>query len=386
MPCIKCGAPLEDKNAVFCEKCYKEAMNAQKEQKEPIEKDDSPKNNKNKRSRKQRTVTIILSVVAILLILIMIPIIWVMSTLNSIQRENLSSDLGISKEEDLPFTDEVKNIALFGLDTRQNNQSGRSDAIIVLSIDRINKKIKLTSFARDSYVEIEGRKNKDKITHAWAYGKANLAVKTLNQNFDLDITDYVSVNFYQFAEIIDYIGGVMIDVSQSEMNVMNKHYVSYISDLGIPCEPIKEPGYQLLSGGQALAYARDRYSGSGDVARGGRQREVLAAMFEKAMQINPIKIPTVIEMILSECTTSMTSSEMLSIGMWTLANSPEMESFGLPTAECNAGGQMINGTSYYVYDLDIATRLLHEFIYPTVVNTESSLSNSEKENSSSEKK
>ena len=202
----------------------------------------------------------------------------------------------------------------------------------------------MTSIARDTYVEFKSGK-KDKITHAWAYGKADLAVNTLNRNFKLDITDYVSVNFYGFSHIIDYIGGVTIDVDEAEMKVMNKTYIPYIQDMGIECDYVKQAGVQVLNGGQALAYARNRYTGS-DIQRGSRQREVLAAMFDKVKTLNITKLPKLVDMILGECTTTLSSTEMIKYGSWALFNSPQIRSLGLPDKECGAKGQMINGTSY----------------------------------------
>lgn len=366
MKCINCGAPLEDKNAIFCQKCYQQALadrnktnDLPEQQNEKLQ----PSADKGGRKKKNKKTVrnILLSVAAVLLILILIPTFWISSLFGKIKRGNLSSNLGIAEGSDLPFTEDVKNIALYGLDTRANDTGGRSDAILILSIDRIHKSIKLTSIARDSYIQFENGKH-DKITHAWAYGKANLALKTLNRNFKMDITDYVTVNFYQFSSIIDYIGGIEIDVSEAEMKVMNKEYVPYLNDLGIRCDYIKEPGMQLLNGGQALAYARNRYTG-GDVARGERQRKVLEAMYQKAKKISPLKAPKLVEMIFSECTTSLSNKEMLSIGLWAMTNSPDVKTTGVPNEQCPSHGEMIKGTSYVVYDLNEASKYIHKFIY-----------------------
>lgn len=359
MKCINCGAPLEDENAIFCEKCYKE--NVAKNAGDTTAAPEGEKRPKKKKNKKKIILGILLSIVAVLLAAVIAVVCWLNSLLDKPQKENLSGDLGIVSKEELPFDEEVKNIALFGLDTRQDNDRGRSDAIIVLSIDRVNKKVKMSSIARDTYITYANGKH-DKITHAWSNGKQNLAVKTLNRNFKLDITDFVSVNFFQFAYIIDYIGGVTIDINEGEMNVMNNKHIPHIQSLGIKCEKIKAPGVQHVGGGEALAYARDRYTGS-DIERGSRQREVLAAMFEAVKKMNVLKLPKLVEMILGECTTSLDKSEMISIGTWALFNMPQIESFGLPNEECKGRGQMINGTSYMVYDLDHASQMLHDFIY-----------------------
>jgi len=365
MRCVNCGKPLTDENAIFCDKCFKETTsNAQGASNESPETGNRGRKNSKKPNKKK--LPLILSIIALVLVVFILLGFGLRGCIenfidSNINKGTLSGDLGINSEIDEFIDEEVKNIALFGLDTRQNNSSGRSDAIIVLSIDKKNNKIKMTSIARDTYITFESGR-KDKITHAWAYGKASLSVKTLNQNFGLDITDYVSINFYGFAEIIDYIGGVTIDINESEMKVMNNKYIPYIDALGIECEPIKQPGVQLVNGGQALAYARDRYTGS-DIERGGRQREVLQAMFNKAKSLNVLKLPKFVEMILNNCTTTLSSSEMVSMGTWALRKSPSIENLGLPTKECGAKGQMINGTSYMVYDLELASKIMHDFIY-----------------------
>ncbi len=380
MPCINCGAPLENENDIFCPKCYKEAVSGEKQEVEPAVNDNhrQPIKPKKKKNKKKTAKILLISFASVLLALVIAAVAILFSYLNKVEKDNLSGDLGIPSGEDLPFDEDVKNIAFYGLDSRQDNDSGRSDAILILSIDRKNDEIKLTSIARDTYITFESGKG-DKLTHAWAYGKANLSVKTLNSNFKLDITDYVSVNFFEFAKIIDYIGGVMIDVDEAEMKVMNDNYIQELNWLGIECDYITEAGYQLLNGGQALAYARNRYTGS-DLTRGNRQREVLTAAFEKVKTMNKLKLPKLVDMVLSECTTTLSSSEMLSIGTWALTNSPTIHSLGIPTTDCNAKGQMINGTSYMVYDLDYASGVIHDFIYTSAKEpvTSSNLSSSDK--------
>lgn len=257
---------------------------------------------------------------------------------------------------------DVVNIALYGIDSRYVDEPSRSDAIMILSVDRKHKKIKLTSIARDTYVDIQGR-GKDKINHAYIFGGPELALSTLNSAFNLNIKDYVTVNFWALAKIIDYVGGVEIDVSQAEMNDLNKNYIPHMNNMGIECDYIKAPGLQHLSGGQAVAYCRVRHVG-GDVMRGERQREVLMAMYDDVKSLNALKYPALISLILSECSTSMTNSELLSLGTWaaTNMNSLKFETLGLPTDDLDKGGQYIKGLWYYVYDLDKAAEKIENFI------------------------
>lgn len=255
----------------------------------------------------------------------------------------------------------VQNIALLGLDTREDNNIGRSDAVIVLTIDKTHKKIKLTSLARDTYVAIDGH-DRDKLTHAYAFGKSQLAVKTLNQNFGLEITDYVTVNFFELTHMIDYIGGVYIDVSEAELNEMNKNIFPEMRSLGINIENLTSPGNQLLSGGQAVAFARIRHIDN-DIERGNRQKEVLMAMFDRAKKQNPLKLPKLVEMIASECETSLTTNQMMSLGLWALMFSPEFEQLSVPNQNVPSAGKYINRRWCYVYDLKVAQKEIHDFIF-----------------------
>lgn len=258
---------------------------------------------------------------------------------------------------------EYINVALFGIDARTDSSEGRSDAIMILTIDKKHNKIKLSSIARDSYVNIDGV-GKDKLTHAYAYGGAKLAVKTINQTYGMNITDYVSVNFFGIADIIDEIGGVNIDVDSAEMKVMNQNYVPELNNIGIPCEYITETGMQHLTGSQALAYLRNRYVG-GDIGRGNRQKEVLGAIFDEVKKLNVTKYPGLVKMLLSHAETTLSSAEILSLGVDAATNLSEVVNFSLPTDNCNAkygDDAFINGVWYYIYDLDIAKNELHDFI------------------------
>lgn len=288
------------------------------------------------------------------------------------QGSDLSGDLGIN--EYLP-TNGVQNIALFGLDTRQDTEEGRSDAIIILSLDKVHNQIKLTSVARDTLVPVDNYPSYDgktKITHAFGHGGVQLAVKTLNQNFGMNIQDYVYVNFFEFSEIIDYLGGVYLDVDADEMRVMNNTYVPYIQEYGIDCPPVTEPGYQLLNGGQALAYSRNRYTGN-DVERGNRQKEVLEAAFSQVKNLSLTKYPGLLSKVLGICHTNLTSSEIMSMASWAVTSAPAFANYSLPNDDCNAWGGNDGGHGWvYIYDLEHATSLLHNFIYEQGVDPDAS--------------
>ena len=321
-------------------------------------------------SPKQKKTLLIVGIsLGAIVLAAVVTVVTVLSTwLGKIQRESELSEGEVAVNSDLPSSDEVQNIALFGLDSRSDNDVGRSDAVIILSIDRVHNKIKLTSIARDTYVAIDDDKSwtpdHDKLTHAWAYGKAKLAVKTLNQNFAMNITDYAYINFYEFTDLIDYLGGVMVDVDKAELNIMNNYYGPELRSLGFNYTNATT-GYVRLTGPQALAYSRNRYTGS-DIDRGNRQKEVLEAMFAQVKDTPLTKYPSVISQVLEMVHTTLSNDELMSIAQWVLTAKPTFEQFGLPTADCNPKSgkdAYINGVWYFIYDLDIAKQKLHDFIY-----------------------
>ena len=318
-------------------------------------------NGRNKKKKKRKTHKLRNTFIVILCVIVALAGTfygYAYKTLSGIERTPLDeSDLGIETAD----YKSVRNIALLGIDSRQDNDSGRSDAIVILTIDKKHKKLKLTSIARDTYVSIDGH-SKDKLTHAYAYGKSQLAIKTLNQNFDLEIEDYVTMNFFGLARVIDYIGGVTIDVDEKERIEMNTNIFPEMRYLGVECPDLTSAGTQLLNGGQAVCYARIRHTDS-DIMRGNRQKEVLTAMFAAVKKMNPLKLPKVAQMIVSECETSLTQNDIMSLGLWAILSSPEFEQLSIPNDNVPSSGKIIKGVWYYVYDLNTAKSEIRDFIY-----------------------
>ena len=182
--------------------------------------------------------------------------------------DNAVDRLAVNEQTDLNNAD-IKNIAIFGIDS-QDSKKGRSDATMILSIDRVHNKIKLCSIARDTLVYIPDKDVYEKFTHAYAYGGAQLAVKTLNKNFNLNITDYVAVNFSEMASIVDMLGGVQVNLSEAE--------IPYLGECG---KSLTAGDSVTLNGEQAVSYSRIRHLDSDDM-RTSRQREVMASLFSKA--------------------------------------------------------------------------------------------------------
>lgn len=260
-------------------------------------------------------------------------------------------ELGISDENEGFNNNETLNIALFGLDESDDgSDSSRSDSIMIASIDKRHKKIKLTSVMRDTYVEIENI-GMDKIGHAYVFGGPELAIKTLNQNFNMDIRDFVSIDFNGFEKIIDKIGGVEIDVKPNE----------------VPYSKVSEPGLQTLNGKQALAYSRIRKTGNGDYERTERQRRVMEKMLNKVMDLSVTKYPGLLTETLPYVETSFTKMEILNLGTKVVASGiKDIEQYRIPVDE-HLDHQIINGIFYMIpRDINDNIILLKKFIYEDI--------------------
>ena len=283
----------------------------------------------------------------------------------NVQIEEQPKEEDVAVTPDLPPVHNVMNIALFGID-QEKGSVGRSDALMIVSIDKDHNKIKITSIARDSLVPIDGH-GEEKITHAWAYGHAQLALKTLNQNFDMNITEYAYINLEEFVDAIDYMGGVYVDLSAAERDHLNQWYIMNDSKIryGRPQPLIEDTGRQLLNGVQALAYARNRTDG--DSNRTARQREVLMSMYEQ-IKTQPItKLPGIVSQMLRLCHTSLNGNEVTEIATWALTNAPTVETLSLPNAQIPTWNGVLDKQHGWVrvFDLDAATQVLHNFIYET---------------------
>lgn len=254
------------------------------------------------------------------------------------------------------------NIALFGTDSRNSQVQGNADVIIVLSISPQTQKIKMSSILRDTYVNIEGI-GMDKINAAYAQGGPLLAVKTINQNFGLDIKDYIHVDFLSAAAIVDALGGVDINLKPEELTYLN-NYVKEISFEGdIPVAPVMKAGLQKLSGRQAVAYTRIRDAGRGDYERTDRQKAVLISLFTRMQGGGVNLLPVFLSKILPNLETSMNQFTLLSIGSNILNSKTKVIEQGRFPLDSASKGERINNIWYLRTDLKATTGALYNFIY-----------------------
>ena len=199
----------------------------------------------------------------------------------------------------------VVNILLIGSDTRSSTDRGQSDSMILVSVCPLQHKIYLTSFLRDSYVDIPGY-GRNRLNHAYTMGGASLLKETIEQNFGVRIDNYFRVDFSSFIDIVDAFGGVEIEVEPAEVQYVDA-YLSEINQLmGIDARDsfIYVEGTYTLNGRQALAYSRIRYIGT-DFGRTSRQRTVIKALVKKVRKTNPVTTVKALNTALSALTTGM---------------------------------------------------------------------------------
>ncbi len=257
-------------------------------------------NGTKKKGKKLKAFGIAVLVLLIILAIIVGGTFWFISSkLGKIQQVDLNEDdLSVSSEAAENLSN-FRNIAIFGIDSREDTYSkgNRSDCIIIASINNTTKEVKLISVYRDTYVQIEGH-GLDKITHAYSYGEAPLAIKTLNTNLDLNITEFVTVNFDAVKDIIDNIGGISMNITSEE--------VSHIPG-------ISSAGTYNLTGEQALAYARIRHATGGDYKRTERMRDVLTAVANKVKTFNISQLNQFVDFVLPKIYTNITAADIFSL-------------------------------------------------------------------------
>ena len=260
------------------------------------------------------------------------------------------------------------NIAVFGVDGRSDIDGDRSDTIMIVSMDFRNGNIRVTSIMRDLLVQIPAGKSNnetfDKINAAYSYGGPELTVKTLNQNFDLNITDYVVVNFDAMVDTVDALGGVEINVLDENVLEWTNKYIDDVNDkVGKGDAYLETTGVQTVTGVQALAYARNRYSDD-DYHRTERQREVVGQIAKKAFNIDAITGVNLISKVYPYIKTTLSISEITTYAKAFLGSADkQFLEFRLPT-DAYVKNAMINSISFVVPNtLSENVVALHAFIY-----------------------
>lgn len=280
-------------------------------------------------------------------------------------------ELGIETQD--YHTDDIINIALFGIDTDDAEMAnGRSDSIIVVSIDNKIGEIRLSAIQRDTYVTIEGR-GKDKINHAYAFGGPALAVKTLNQNFGLDISHYAVINFANLEKVIDVLGGIELEVTETYRKQVNKQIATMAAERGSEPDYIETAGLQTLSGVQVLSMSRARYNVGGTAARSEMHELILNACYAKLKTKNILEYPAVAKELLGLVKTTLSSGDVINVGTKVLLSGYEIRQAVFPLTmdqKNGGGGSMINGVWYLTYNEETGNQHVRDFVYEGILPTE----------------
>lgn len=290
-----------------------------------------------------------------------------------------SNPQSIEQSQKEVASEEIVNIALFGVDRRNENDRGRSDAMIIATLDLKHKKVKLTSLMRDLYVPVDGH-GYTKLNHAYAYGGAELAIKTINQNFGTNIRNYVTVDFFALEAVIDAIGGVEIDVKPNEVKYVNEYMKETAQLQNKEMIPLTASGKQTLNGMQAVSYARIRAVGNGDFERTERQRLVLSAMLDKVKSKGATAIPKLLFEVTPHIETSLSRGDILPLAYEFFKQQPlvlEQERFPM---DGDWKGATINGSWYMRSDLSLLKEQITSYLNDDIHPKETSIEMDEEEN------
>ena len=272
-----------------------------------------------------------------------------------------------STEEQGTMVEGITNILLVGTDGEYIEKWNRSDSMMVVTIDSKNKDIRISSIARDTYVDIPGYST-EKLTHAYAYEGIDLLREVFKVNFNLNIDKYIAVNFVSFMDIMDELGGVEVNVEEKDIKEINKYidacYGYYKNKDEKDKEYITKSGVQRLNGYQALAFSRIRYTDSA-FARDNRHREVAESVYKEFAQKGVETYKKCAEIILNNTKTNISPIEMMNLAYTVLKiNDKDIEQFQFPLEEYR-NGHIINKQKGWVLEWDKEPNLeaWHKFIF-----------------------
>lgn len=274
--------------------------------------------------------------------------------------EGLKNNAYVNEADLAQYPDQI-NVLLVGVDARENEESSRSDTMMLVTLDKKNKQIKLTSFLRDSFVEIAGTNSWNKLNAAYFRGGIQTLYDTLELNFKVDIQYYAIVDFEIFQTIVDELGGINVDVTERE-----SYYTYHSGDVKVPVR-IEAGEDILLNGEQALWYSRIRYLDS-DFKRTERQRKVITAIVEKASQKSIGELYSLAEAIVPLVKTNMSTNQILSLGLTAFKN--KMYEYPIVQQSIPADGtwydKNISGVgASLVMDMEENQQILHSFLQET---------------------
>ena len=334
-----------------------------------------PLTKKQKRILQRRRRRRILFGIEIFILLILIGGVFIYAKLGKMNFTDLDlSKIGVNTGvSDNNVMKGYTTIGLIGLDGRDGElKSGaRSDTMIIASINNDTKKVKLVSMYRDTYLRIgedsEGNGQYDKANAAYAKGGPEQFLSMLNTNLDLNVTDFVSVDFQAVAEAVELLGGIDVELKEEEVVHLNNYCVETSKVTGMDYRPLEEKaGVHHLNGVQTVSYARIRYTSGNDFRRAARQREVIYKIIEKAKNSDIATLSKILDKVFPKVYTSFTKAEILQMGMSMMSYDIEDQT-GFPFDHLYGGRvkDAMGGLDVVLpVTLESNVIKLHEFLYP----------------------
>ncbi|MCD7885013.1 MAG: LCP family protein [Lachnospiraceae bacterium] len=260
---------------------------------------------------------------------------------------------GSSAVVSLPGNDGIYSILLIGSDRREDNWNGNSDVMIVVTVNSNTQRIIMTSYMRDLYADIPGY-GVHKLNYAYAAAGADKLIETLEESYEIEIDNYAAVDFDAMAEIIDLIGGVDIELSDDEVEVLN----SYLSEEDKD-QALESGGEYHLNGVQAVAYMRIRYVGNADYQRTQRQRTVLSDIFDTAKEMTAAELAELAEEILELTDHDISALDMIQL----ISSLSGLTEYELVENRVPYDGLYTSQNEMLVPDFDATIEKLHEVLY-----------------------
>lgn len=322
---------------------------------------------KKAQARKQRRRIIIFIVEIIILVVAVVVLYSVLTATKGGKMEIKEDDIIINqavKERQETTMKGYRNIALFGVDSTSGalTKNTRSDTIMIASINQDTGECKLVSVYRDTYLNLSND-TYNKCNAAYAKGGPEMAINMLNMNLDMNITDFVTVGFAGLTDTVDALGGVWIDVDDTEISHLNNYQLCIAEDLKRSYVPVTSTGYQLLDGLQATGYCRIRYTAGDDFKRAERQREVLTALADQAKKSSVAKLTQTADSVFEETYTSLDLSEIVEM-LGDVNNYYISEHAGFPQESNRATGTIgSKGSCVIPVNLEDNVKWLHQFLF-----------------------
>lgn len=276
--------------------------------------------------------------------------------INSFKDGEIETNDGIGQEG-------YTTIALYGTDSREGEleEGTRTDTIMVAAINNDTKEVRIASVYRDTLLR-QPDGNLGKINRAYSVGGPKGGINALNENLDLDISNYVTVDFSALSDVVDELGGIEIDVKDEEIQQMNKYIKETAKVTGKEANYIDASGPQLLDGVQIVTYSRIRHLSGGDYSRTERQRTVLKKLFEKIKEADLLTLNNIVDDVFSKVSTSFSVSQMLflakSAGKYDIVDT---KGFPFEITDGKVGNL---GSVVTPLGLCENVQELHEFLYP----------------------